>query len=252
MNLRFYTCANNLVRYCSGMSRLLFLFSMAFVVQPIFAAISISSSDTFATDNEGWQIGGAGTQPSRVASAGPDSQIGFLSHFSDGGGSQGKWLMWSSQSDWTGNYSSAGITGVSLAANVSAGTAPALLRIAFDGPGGWFFSSAQSVGSGWSDYMFSLNATNFTYATSSGGTTNFLATLSGVTRFEILAGSGSVTYRSGGDILQAGNSVNTILIDNIVAVPEPTTGALLVAGTAFLVLFKKRNAAYRAAFHTVG
>jgi hypothetical protein len=57
------------------------------------ALITTSSLDTFATSNEGWQIGSAGVQPARVASAGPDSQIGYLSHFSDGGGSQGKWLM---------------------------------------------------------------------------------------------------------------------------------------------------------------
>jgi hypothetical protein len=197
-----------------------------------FALITTSSLDTFATSNEGWQIGAAGVQPARVASAGPDSQIGYLSHFSDGGGANGKWLMWNGQSKWLGNYTAAGVTGISLWANVSAGTTPVSLRIAFDGPGGWFYSAAQSVGAGWSEYSFSLTATNFTYATSSGGTTNFASTMSGVTRFEILAGGGSVTYRSSGDLVQAGNSVNTILVDNIGAVPEPSTYALLLLSAA--------------------
>lgn len=226
------------------------LFLCVFFLPDCFAAISISSVDNFSSTSEGWQIGGAGTQPTRVGSAGPDSQIGFLSHFSDGGGSQGKWLMWTSQSDWTGNYSSAGVTSIGFAANVSSGTAPVLMRIAFDGPGGWFFSTAQSVGSGWNQFTFNLDATNFTYAASSGGTATFLDTLSGVTRFEILAGSGSVTYRSGGDIVQAGNSANTILIDNIVAVPEPSAGALLISAAALMLCVQKRKAAQSAAVHT--
>lgn len=207
---------------------------------PASALITTSSLDNFAASNEGWRIGGAGAQPSRVASAGPDSQIGYLSHFSDGGGSQGKWLMWNSQSKWLGNYTSAGVTGINLWANVSAGSTPVSMRIAFDGPGGWFYSAAQSVSAGWSEYSFSLAETNFTYATSSGGTTNFSSTMSGVTRFEILAGGGSVTYRGNGDLLQAGSSVNTILVDNIGAVPEPSTYALL-AMTAASALWGARR-----------
>ena len=73
-------------------------------------AVSITSVDSFATDSESWQIGWTGVQPARVALAGLDGQTGYLSHSSDGGGSNGKWLMWTEQSDWTGNYSTAGIT----------------------------------------------------------------------------------------------------------------------------------------------
>ena len=53
-------------------------------------AISITSVDSFATDSEAWRIGGAGVQPARVALAGLDGQIGYLSHSSDGSGSSGK------------------------------------------------------------------------------------------------------------------------------------------------------------------
>jgi hypothetical protein len=210
-------------------------------VAPASALITTFSLDTFAASNEGWRIGGAGVQPARVASAGPDSQIGYLSHFSDGGGANGKWLMWSGQSQWLGDYTSAGVTGISLWANVSAGTAPVSMRVAFDGPGGWFYSAAQGVGAGWTEYSYSLAPTNFTYAAGSGGTGVLAGTMSGVTRFSILAGGGSVSYRANGDLLHAGTSVNTILVDNIGAVPEPSTCALLLLTGAGALWWSRRR-----------
>lgn len=195
-------------------------------------AISISSLDTFATTNEGWQIGGAGVQPTQVSGTGPDSQVGYLSHFSDGSGANGKWLMWNDQPRWQGNYTAAGVTGISLAANVSSGSSPVSMRIAFDGPGGWFASSPVSVGGGWNTYSFSLTQADFTHVASSGGTATFADTMADVTRFEVLSGTGAVGYQSAGDIVQAGTSTNTILIDNIAAVPEPSTWVMGVVGIA--------------------
>ena len=92
------------------------------------------------------------------------------SHFSDGGGSNGKWVMWNTQSQWTGDYTAAGVTGIDLFANVSSGTSPGDMRLAFNGPGGWFYSDPQSVGSGWNSYSFALTDTAFTYTSGSGGT----------------------------------------------------------------------------------
>lgn len=199
------------------------------------AAISLSSRDTFAATNEGWQIGGAGMQPTQVSQPGPDGQTGYLSHLSDGSTSNGKWLMWNDGARWQGNYPSAGVTGISLTANVSAGSSPVSMRIAFDGPGGWFYSSPLSVGSGWSAYSFPLTQSGFSHVATGGGTGSFTDTMAAVTRFEVLSGAGPVGYRSGGDIVQAGTSTNTILIDDISAVPEPTSVALAAAGVAGVV-----------------
>ena len=199
------------------------------------ADISLSSRDTFAETNEGWQIGAAGIQPTQVSQPGPDGQSGYLSHFSDGGSANGKWLMWNDGARWQGNYAAAGVTGISLAATVSAGGSPVDMRVAFDGPGGWFFSSPLSIGAGWSTYSFSLSQSDFTHVAAGGGTGSFSDTMAAVTRFEVLSGADAVSYRSGGDILQAGTSTNTILIDDITAVPEPHAVLLSVAGLAALV-----------------
>lgn len=185
------------------------------------AAISTASQDTFTVSNGGWSIGNNGVQPTQVTGAGADGQPGYLTHFSDAAGIQGKWLMWNDQPQWLGDYSTAGVTGLELWANLSTGTAPADLRIALNGPGGWFYSASQPVTAGWAPLSFELSASGFTYATGSGGTGSFSDTLGGVTRLEIVAGSGGVSYRSNGNLLQAGTSSYTILVDTITAVPEP-------------------------------
>jgi hypothetical protein len=214
----------------------------AFVFQLSAQAISLSSLDTFATSNEGWKIGGAGVQPAQVPGVGPDSQIGYLSHFSDGSSSNGKWLMWNDGADWQGNYIAAGVTGISLAANVSSGSSPVSMRIGFDGPGGWFHSSTVSVGAGWNTYSFSLIPSHFTHVSAGGGSGAFSDTMASVTRFEVFSGAGAVSYRSSGDILQAGTFTNTILIDNIAAIPEPSTYALLLmAGAGALWWVRRRR-----------
>jgi hypothetical protein len=204
------------------------------------ALITPSSRDDFSATSEGWRIGAVGVQPARVAEAGPDGQIGFLSHFSDGGGSNGKWLMWSDESKWQGDYLAAGVTGINLRANVSSGSSPVSMRIAFNGPGGWFYSSAQSVGSGWASYSFDLTQAGFTFASGSGSGV-FLDTFSGVTRFEIMSGTGAPAYRPAGNILAPGNSVNTILVDDISAVPEPSTYVLLLMTGAAAFWWMRRR-----------
>jgi len=213
----------------------------AFLFQHSAPAISLSSLDTFATSNEGWKIGAAGVQPTQVSGLGPDGQMGYLSHFSDGSSSNGKWLMWNDGADWQGNYIAAGVTGISLAANLTSGINPVSMRIAFDGPRGWFHSSAVSAGVGWNTYSFSLVSSDFTHVSAGGGSGAFSDTMASVSRFEIFSGAGVVSYRSGGDILQAGTSTNTILIDNIAAIPEPSTYALLLIAGAGAIWWVRRR-----------
>jgi hypothetical protein len=219
---------------------LLFLLATTVAISSASATITLSSKDDFALTSEGWSIGGAGVQPTRVASIGPDGQVGYLSHYSDSGGANGKWLMWSDDTKWQGDYTAAGVTAISLQANLTGGTTPANLRMAFNGPGGWFYSTSQSVVAGWNSYSFELLAENFTFTTGSPGDQSFANTLSGITRFEILAGAGGVSYASNGNLLRAGTSTHTVALDDIRAVPEPTTcGLVCLALVASLWLRKK-------------
>lgn len=182
-----------------------------------------------------FQSPGARVESRRTGVAGPgfDSAAGFLLHISDGDGANGKWLMWSDAADWQGDYLAAGVTGIRLDADNRAGS-PLGLRIAFDGPGGWFVSDAQTItnstaGEDWTELSFSLVASNFSHVGAGGGSGSFNATMSAVTRFEILGGPDSFTYRPGPDIIDAGISTNTVAIDGITAVPEPSALALLAA-----------------------
>ncbi len=150
--------------------------------------------------------------------------------------------MLSSQSEWLGNYTAAGVTAITLWADNAAGS-PLGLRIAFDGPGGWFYSALQTItdstgGADWTLLSFNLAPANFTYATGSGGTANFADTMAGVTRLEIFGGASSVIYK-GADLLEAGTSSNTVSVDNISAIPEPSAFAFVLAGLAFAVTTRR-------------
>lgn len=220
-----------------------FLFITLASATPAYA-ISILSTDAFATTSEGWQIGGAGAQPTWNSGAGHDGASGFLSHFSDCDLANSKWLMLSSEAEWLGNYAAAGVSAISLWADNSAGD-PLGLRIAFDGPGGWFYSGLQTVtdstgGADWTQLTYNLTAENFTYASGSGGTANFASTMAAVSRFEIFGGASAVLYRGGGDLLEAGTSSNTVRIDQITAVPEPSAIVFGLAGLLCATIARRR------------
>ncbi len=190
-------------------------------------AISLGSIDDFGADSEGWTVGGAGTPPTQVGDPSFDGQPGFLRHFSDGGGPNGKWLTWSEQADWTGDYLAAGVSALSLWADGRTGE-DVPLWVAFDGPGGWFVSASQTIATAddWERYEFDLTEAGLTHVAASGGTGVYADTLGDVTRFELLAGPGPIDYAIRGDLLRAGNSTHVIWLDNLKAIPEPATAAL--------------------------
>jgi hypothetical protein len=110
---------------------------------------------------------------------------------------------------WTGDYIAAGITALTMDIKNFGGT-NLNMRIAFEGPGGNFWSInpiAVSASSDWQLITFPVQAANLT------GGTNVSTTLAGVTEVRILH---SVAGGFKGDAIVA-----QIGLDNITAVTEP-------------------------------
>lgn len=143
--------------------------------------------------------------------------------------------MWTTASQWTGDYAAAGVTGVSFWANVASGS-NIDMRVAISGAGGVFATNPVTfdAAAGWTKYTFDLTAAGMTHV--GGGTNDFAATLSSVNKLEILGGPGSLVFKSAnGGFAHAGTSVNVIWIDNVAAIPEPFTSSMLIGGLAFIL-----------------
>ncbi len=224
------------------LQRLLFSLGTVMMLSATASAeISLGSIDTFDSDNEGWRVGDAGVAPTFNGDNSFDGQPGFLRHFSDGGGPNGKWIMWSLESDWTGDYVDAGVTGISLWADGRTGD-DLPFWLGFNGPGGWFFTPAQTITTAddWERFVFDVSPESLIYSADSGGTGNAVDTMSEVSRFEVFAGPGPVSFASRGDLLRAGNSNNVVWLDNIAAIPEPST-AVLGGLTMTILLTRNRS-----------
>jgi hypothetical protein len=217
------------------------LLSCGLAMPAASAAISLSSIDTFTSSNAGWRIGSAGVQPTHNSGNSFNGQPGFLSHFSDGGGANGKWLMWSTEAQWIGNYAAAGVTGISFWANVTTG-ADINMRVAISGAGGVFATNAITLVAidGWTRYAFDLTAANMSYI--GGGTNDFASTLSNVNKLEIFGGAGSPVYKSpNGGFAEAGTSTNTIWIDHVTAIPEPIASGMAIGGFALMFGIRRKR-----------
>ena len=208
------------------------------------AAISVSSTDSFSATNEGWTIGGAGVQPTQNLGASYPGQTGYLSHFSDETGSNSKWLMFNNQPDWTGDYNSAGVTGIRFWVNADESNQSSLdLRVGFNGPGGFFISDSQAltVADGWVEMFYSLDVGNFTHVTASGGSGDLATTLSGVSNFQIVEITGNTFSFSSNmnGFVRGDASVTVLQFDDISAVPEPSSFLFLACGFGCLI-FRRR------------
>lgn len=213
---------------------------MCFLTSPSSGQITLGTTDTFtAVSADGWSEGSnSPNPPGHDGGLGLDGLAGHLQNVSSGFGSGGRWQMLNDDSRWMGDYLAAGVTGINLDFdNRSGNGTDANLRIALDGPGGWFLSDDILVadGSGWQQFGFSLNSLNHL----SGGSGLLNDTLTGVTQFEILS-SVTDTPSVTGFGPQGNNLVADFRVDNIAAVPEPGSMALITAcAVGFIVRRRK-------------
>jgi hypothetical protein len=206
------------------------LAAILFVTVPcVHGAITLFQTENFDTLG-GWRSGNQNLNPpTLLADSGPlgggDTALRVLAN----GGQAGGRLVTFNNTTWTGDFTSAGV--VTITADLrNLGTSALSVRIAFNGPGGWWITAAEAVPTfaGWSSHDFDIRASALV---ASDGGTSAVATLADVTEMRILHSP---------DPDHTGTTLSsTMLIDNVTAVPEPS--ALLLFASIPLLLKRKRR-----------
>lgn len=197
---------------------------------PASASISLGPINDFQGGTaEGWSSGFPNPNPPAVVSDGgpAGSGDGFLTVTSIGGVDAGsKLVAFNFGPDWTGDYIAASVTAI-LADVKNLGVSSLDMRIRLDGPGGTFVSAVPvllAVAGGWQSVAFGLDPSDLT------GGANALATLAAVSQVRLLHNPDATSIGP--------SSVSRLGVDNLTAVPEPSTGALLVCGVGLAVLWR--------------
>jgi hypothetical protein len=206
------------------------LAAILFVTIPCaHGAITLFQTENFNSLG-GWTSGNPNPNPpALLADSGPlgggDTALRVLAN---GGGAGGR-LVTFNRTTWTGDFTSAGV--ITITADLrNLGTSALSVRIAFNGPGGWWITAAESVPAfaGWSSHDFDIRASALV---ASEGGSSAIATLADVTEMRILHSP---------DPDHTGVALSsTMLLDNVTAVPEPS--ALVLLAWSPLLLKRKRR-----------
>ena len=196
---------------------------------PLGAAVTLNQIEDFSGVHD-WSGGVPNPNPPVVVpDSGPlgggDSALRVTSN--GGSGPGGKLLVFNTSS-WTGNYTAAGITGITADMR-NTGTNTLSFRLAFNGLGGWFVTPASSVAAftGWVHLEFDIRPSSLVNAEGS----DAAATMAAVSQMRILHSS-AVDFRGA-------QLSGSFLVDNIEAIPEPSVWMIAVmAGIG--TFFRKR------------
>lgn len=183
----------------------------------VSAQITSNQTDNFNDGTvQGWSEGGSSTNmPMNITDGGPaGTGDNYLQNISSGGSGAGSKLIMFNKVQWKGDYTSAGVTVISMNMN-NLGDLNLEMRLAIDGSGGKFSSTnavSLSAGSGWQTVAFPVGPSDLTAV--SGGT-DVNATLGNVTELRILHNT-SPSWK--------GLSISAVLgVDNITASDTPVS-----------------------------
>jgi hypothetical protein len=220
-------CTGFLVSNTPG---LLLRLALLLIAAPLTtSALTLGQIDNFADGTaQNW---GTGTTPaSNISDGGPGgSGDNYLQYTSSGlGGANSRMIVFNS-SQWQGNYNSAGITEIAMDLN-NFSSQTLSMRIAFfvNSSTGFVTTTPFSLAanSGWQHAVFALTAADFATIGSPGSFNTLLSNFTGQLRI-LDANSLSLL----GDPVAA-----TLGIDNVQAIPEPSTFRMAVFGI-LVVLF---------------
>lgn len=197
------------------------------------AQIVSGQVDTFATDVQGWQ----GATPTWTSSGGVGDSS-YLNLHSTGGFGQSSKMATFNVSQWTGNFTSAGVGAIDVDFN-NLGATDLEMRLVLWDPAiatAWVSnnSAVLAAGSGWTHFTYSLSDA-FTQVE---GTTSFADTLANVGRMMFRNNPGAPSDSGVA-------TVATLGVDNITAtpVPEPASMAALGLGVAALIRRRRKTSA---------
>ena len=194
------------------------------------AAVTLNQIETFSGTAD-WTSGNPNPNPPVIqADSGPlgagDSALRVTSN--GGSGAGGKLLVFN-ESAWTGDYVGAGVVQLALDLR-NGGTTTLQVRLAFNGPGGWFVTPGNPVPafSGWNHLLIDIRPASLVSA----GGSNAANTMGGVTELRVLHAT-AVDFK--------GAAVSgSFLLDNVQAVPEPGSASLLALAGCLLAR-RQRN-----------
>jgi len=208
---------------------------VALVIAPLGQAATPNQIDDFQSDTT--TLGWGGSAPPYTplpirAEGGPAGGGDYYLQIS----TNGFHLATKNESQWSGDYLSAGINAIEMDVNHLAGPDPVALRIAVTGPGGFFSSTVPTpiAPGAWQHYEFGLTAADLMHV--SGGTGTLADTLSAVEKL-LIRHDNSATPTPPGRHPQ--HIIATVGIDNIHAIPEPSISALAFWGLVGLSVARR-------------
>ncbi|MDQ6908008.1 MAG: PEP-CTERM sorting domain-containing protein, partial [Chloroflexota bacterium] len=186
----------------------------------------------------GWQNGGQAPSPQIISTGGPaGAGDRYMLATSDGSGAGGRLTVFNFQ-QWVGNnFVTAGVTAISIDLR-NEGSVALSIRLAFQAdtfngaPGYLTAPMLLPVGSGWQHFTISVTSAS-------------LIAVGGPTPFNTFFDNGSgwmrIINEAGTSNLNGDPIVGRLGIDNIRAVPEPTSIALFAGGTLLLAAAARRR-----------
>jgi hypothetical protein len=197
-------------------------------------------TNRFDTGSEGWQP----WTTSDVNGLSPGNP--YLNIAADGSGVFGKMITFNPNPEWTGNYISAGVTGIRMEIANMSDSDDVFLRVALgnraspqQSGGTWWISKTAAfipLQMDWTSVFLPVSESDMIVVGNIMGESDnesFADTLSNIQNIRIL--SAAVPLGAIGD-----EFVGDVGIDNVALVPEPSTVALIGFGSSVLALGRKR------------